>query len=60
MIKGIVDRIEDKKVVIEFDNLEIGVLPKSLFKKGIKEGYEVTLNIDIKKTNKIDIDKLFK
>ena len=48
------------QTVGEFDNLEIGVLPKSLFKKEIKEGYEVTLNIDIKKKEKIDISKLFK
>ena len=60
MIKGIIDRFENDKVVIEFEDLKIGVLPKNIFKKGIKEGDEVTLNIDTNHTKNIDIDELFK
>ena len=60
MIKGIIDRFENDKVVIEFEDLKIGVLPKNIFKKGIEEGDEVTLNIDTKHTKNIDIDELFK
>ncbi|MCR2033041.1 DUF3006 domain-containing protein [Anaerofustis stercorihominis] len=60
MIKGIIDRFENDKVVIEFEDLKIGVLPKNIFKKGIEEGDEVTLDIDTKHTKNIDIDELFK
>ncbi len=60
MIKGIIDRFENDKVVIEFENLQIGILPKSLFHEELKEGDEVLLNIDIKHSKKIDIDKLFR
>ena len=60
MVKGIIDRFEDDKVVIEFEDLKIGVLPKNIFKKDIDEGDEVTLKIDTKHTKKIDIDELFR
>lgn len=59
MIKGIIDRFENNKVVIEFENLEIGILPKSLFKKSVRVGDEVHFDIETKHCKDIDIDKLF-
>lgn len=64
-MKGIVDRIEEDRVVIESNNRMI-IIKKSLFPEEIKEGdfiefKEGKFNIDNKKTleQKKEIDDLF-
>lgn len=59
MKKGTVDRFENNKVVIEFDDLQIGVLPKDCFNEDIREGDEIIIKVESKHCENIDIDDLF-
>lgn len=59
MIKGIIDRIEEDKIVIEFEDLSTGILPKKFF-NNIKQGSEITITAKIKEKENIDVDDMFK
>ena len=59
--KCVIDRFEGKKAVLEFENRQMGNVPKSILPKGVKEGSSIVLSIkETKNEKKIDIDEFFK